>query len=85
MSEIGIDISSHTSKTLDRFLGEKLDFVVTVCDSANESCPVFPGAMERIHWSFEDPSAATGSHEERLAVFRRIRDAIAHRLRYFEA
>ena len=81
IGQIGIDISGHTSKTLDGFLGEPWDYVITVCDSANERCPVFPGARRRIHWSFDDPSAATGSEEERLTVFRRVRDQIAGRLR----
>jgi arsenate reductase len=81
MSELGIDLSGHTSKTLDRFLGEPWDYVLTVCDSANERCPVFPNARHRIHWSFEDPSAATGTEEHRLDAFRRIRDQISARLR----
>ena len=85
MSEIGIDITSHSSKTLDRYLDEAIDYVVTVCDNANESCPVFPHAVERIHWSFEDPSLATGSHGECLAEFCRIRDQIAEKLRFFES
>ncbi len=83
MNEIGIDISSHTSKTLDRFLDQKWDYVITVCDNANESCPFFPGAAARLHWSFEDPSAAKGSDEERLAEFRRIRDQIRERMEDF--
>ena len=83
MGEIGIDISSHTSKTLDRFLNQRWDYVITVCDNANESCPVFPGVDTRLHWSFEDPSAAKGSDEERLEEFRRIRDQIRARLRAF--
>jgi arsenate reductase (thioredoxin) len=81
MDELGIDIGGHESKTVDRFLGEPWDFVVTVCDSANEACPVFPGATRRVHWSLDDPSRATGSDEERLATFRRVRDEIAARLR----
>jgi arsenate reductase (thioredoxin) len=81
MDELGIDLRRHESKTLDRFLAETWDYVITVCDSANERCPFFPGAARRLHWSFEDPSAATGSEEERLAVFRRVRDAIAMRFR----
>jgi arsenate reductase len=81
MDEVGIDIRGHASKTLDRFLGEPWDYVVTVCDRAGEQCPVFPGPARRIHWSFEDPSAATGSEEERLATFRKVRDQIAARLR----
>jgi len=83
MRELGIDITPHTSKTLDRFLDWKLDYVITVCDSANESCPVFPNAVTRLHWSFDDPSAATGTDEERLAEFRRVRDEIAARLETF--
>ncbi len=81
MAEVGIDLSGHRSKTLDRFLGERWDYVITVCDSANERCPVFPRGARRLHWSFEDPSRATGSDEERLQVFRRIRDEISARLR----
>jgi arsenate reductase len=81
MDELGIDLGGHTSKTLDRFLAEPWDYVITVCDTANERCPVFPGAAMRLHWGFDDPSAARGSEEERLAEFRRVRDAIATRLR----
>ena len=80
MSEVGIDLGGHTSKTLDRFLAERWDYVITVCDSANERCPVFAGATHRLHWSFDDPSAATGSEDERLNVFRRIRDQISAQL-----
>jgi arsenate reductase len=80
MAELGIDLAGHTSKTLDRFLGEPWDCVITVCDGANEACPVFPGATTRVHWSFDDPSAARGSEDERLTVFRRIRDEIRARL-----
>jgi arsenate reductase len=80
MAESGVDIGGHTSKTLDRFLGEPWDDVITVCDGANEACPVFPGARTRLHWSFEDPSAAGGTEAERLAVFRRVRDEIRARL-----
>jgi arsenate reductase len=85
MKELGIDISSHTSKTLDRFLDQRWDCVITVCDNANESCPFFPGAASRLHWSFEDPSAAKGSDDEKLAAFRRIRDQIRERLEAFVA
>lgn len=81
MAERGIDITAHTSKTLDRFLDQRWDDVITVCDSANETCPVFPNAGRRIHWSFEDPSKATGSEEARLAMFRRIRDEIDARFK----
>jgi arsenate reductase len=81
MDELGIDLRGHRSKTVETLLGEPWDVVITVCDSANERCPVFPGPTTRLHWSFEDPSAATGSEDERLAVFRRVRDAIDARLR----
>jgi len=81
MDEVAIDIRGHTSKTLDRFLGEQWDHVITVCDSANERCPVFPGRVMRLHWSFDDPAAVTGTEDERLAAFRRIRDQIEDRLR----
>jgi arsenate reductase len=80
MAECGIDIAGQTSKTLDRFLGEQWDHVVTVCDGANEACPLFPRAAARLHWSFEDPSAARGTEPERLAVFRRVRDEIQARI-----
>jgi arsenate reductase (thioredoxin) len=85
MAEIGIDISAQKSKTLDRFLDQKWDWVVTVCDRAKESCPLFPGAAQRVHWSFEDPSAAEGSEEERLEAFRSIRNQIASRIQGFDA
>ncbi|QYJ15911.1 Arsenate reductase [Rubrobacter xylanophilus DSM 9941] len=80
MAELGMDISGQESKTLDRYLGEPFDYVVTVCDAANEACPVFPGARERLHWSFTDPSQARGDEEERLAVFREVRDEIRARI-----
>ncbi len=80
MDEIGVDISGQESKTLERYLGEPFDYVITVCDDANEACPVFPGAKHRLHWSFKDPSRAEGSEEERLAVFRAVRDRIADRV-----
>ena len=85
MDELGIDLRGHRSKTVDRLLAEPWDYVITVCDGANERCPVFPGRTTRLHWSFEDPSAAPGSEDERLAVFRRVRDAIAARLREWVA
>jgi arsenate reductase (thioredoxin) len=80
MEEIGVDISGQESKTLERYLGEPFDYVVTVCDAANEACPFFPGAKRRLHWSFEDPAAAEGSEEQRLEVFRRVRDEIKGRI-----
>jgi arsenate reductase len=80
MAELGVDISGHASKTLDRYLTEPFDEVITVCDSAAETCPVFPGAKQRRHWSFPDPSQAKGSEEEQLAVYRCVRDAICNRI-----
>ncbi|CAA9463677.1 MAG: Arsenate reductase thioredoxin-coupled [uncultured Rubrobacteraceae bacterium] len=80
MAEIGVDISSQESETLERYLGEPLDLVITVCDDANESCPVFPGASSRLHWSFPDPSKATGGYEEILHTFRNVRDEIRGRI-----
>ena len=80
MDEIGIDISGQKSKTLERYLEESFDYVITVCDDANEACPFFPGAANRLHWSFEDPSRARGSEEEQLAVFRSVRDRIKDRV-----
>jgi arsenate reductase len=85
MDEIGVDLRGHASKALDRFLGEPWDYVLTACDQAGERCPVFPGPARRIHWSLPDPSAAAGSEEARLRVFRRVRDQIAERLRHWLA
>ena len=76
MAELGIDISQQQSKTLDRYLQEPFDMVITVCDTAAETCPIFPGAVQSRHWSFEDPSKATGIEVEQLAVYRRVRDQI---------
>jgi len=83
MSEVGIDLSAHYPKHLERFLSDQWDYVITVCDNANEACPLFPGGRWRLHWSFEDPAAAQGTEEERLAVFRRIRDEIRERFEDF--
>jgi arsenate reductase (thioredoxin) len=80
MDEVGVDISGQESKTLERYLREPFDYVITVCDDANEACPVFPGAKNRRHWSLPDPSAAGGTEEERLAVFRSVRDGIRDRV-----
>jgi arsenate reductase len=80
MHEIGVDISGQESKTLERYLREPFDHVITVCDDANEACPFFPGARNRVHWSFEDPSRAEGTEEERMAVFRLVRDRIRDRV-----
>jgi arsenate reductase len=76
MAERGIDISGHTSKVYTDLMQEPWDYLVTVCDDANEQCPFVPGAVKRLHWSFEDPSRAGGSDEQRLAVFRLVRDQI---------
>jgi arsenate reductase len=81
--EINVDISSHRSKSVSEFLDEKFDMVITVCDKANKSCPVFPGAPERIHFSFEDPAAVQGTAEEKMQAFRRTRDELIQRLRLF--
>lgn len=80
MREIGIDISQQRSKHVREFLGAKFPFVVTVCDRAREQCPIFPGAIRFIHWSFPDPAAAQGSHEERLQAFRQVRDQITRHI-----
>ena len=80
MHELGIDISRHESKTLERHLSEPWDDVITVCDDANEACPRFPGGKRRLHWSFPDPSKASGSEDEQLAVYRSVRDAIKTRI-----
>ena len=80
MAEHGIDISGQESKSLDRYLGEAFDRVITVCDEANEACPVFPGAQERLHWSLPDPAKASGSVEEQAAVYRAVRDDLRRRI-----
>jgi arsenate reductase (thioredoxin) len=77
MREIGVDISGHRSKSADEFTGQEFDYIITVCDHAKETCPVFPGKATRIHRSFEDPPApGVGGDEERMAIFRRVRDEI---------
>ena len=83
MKELGIDISGHRSKHVDEFQDQSFDYVLTVCDNANESCPVFPGHAERIHKAFEDPAAFQGTEEARLALFRRVRNEIRDYLRTF--
>ncbi len=85
MEEVGIDLRGHTSKTIDAFLSERWDYVITACDNANERCPLFPGETTRIHWSFDDPSQATGTDEDKLEKFRRVRDEIFTRLRQWLA
>ncbi|HEX8634097.1 MAG TPA: arsenate reductase ArsC [Pyrinomonadaceae bacterium] len=83
MREAGIDISGQRSKSIEEFAGRAFDVVITVCDNAREQCPFFPAATRRIHWSFDDPAAAAGDREARLAVFRRVRDEIRARLAGF--
>jgi len=86
MREIGIDISGHRSKSVDEFIGQEFDTVITVCDNAKETCPVFPGKTERVHRSFEDPPPpGVGSDEERLSIFRRVRDEIREWMKDFIA
>ena len=85
MAEIGIDISGQRSKSVDEFIGRPFRYVITVCDNARESCPVFPAQTERLHWSFEDPAAVEGTLTERAAAFRRIRNQIAQRVEGFVA
>lgn len=76
MGELGIDISGHRSKHLEEFLGQEIETVITVCGNADAACPVFPGQVNRHHWGFDDPAHATGTEEEVLAAFRRVRDEI---------
>jgi arsenate reductase (thioredoxin) len=80
MADVGIDLGGHVSKIVDELVTQRWDFVITVCDAANEACPVFPTKTSRVHWSFEDPAQARGSDDQRLAVFRRIRDQIKRRI-----
>ena len=80
MAEEGIDVAMHESKTIDRFIGQPFDLVITVCDDAAESCPVFPNARERRHWSFPDPSKVDGAPDERFAAFVKVRDSIRERI-----
>ncbi len=80
MREIGIDISKQTSKGVDQFLGQPIPYVVTVCDNAKQRCPIFPRTYKFLHWSLEDPAEAVGSHDEKIAVFRRVRDEIRQRI-----
>jgi len=83
MEEIGIDISQQSSKSMDQFLTDEFDYVITLCDYIATSCPVFPGQARRIHWSFEDPAGAIGTIEERMVVFRKVRDQIKKRIEDF--
>ena len=83
VNEIGVDISGQRSKPVDEFKGREFDYVITVCDNAKESCPVFPANTRRLHWSFEDPAAAQGPEEQRKTVFRKVRDGIHARIKVF--
>ena len=80
MAEVGIDISKHKSKSAMEFIGQQFDYVITVCDNAKQTCPVFPGHYEKLHWSLEDPAEAEGGEEERMVVFREIRDKIKQKI-----
>jgi arsenate reductase (thioredoxin) len=81
MQELDIDISQNTSKSVEQFQDQSFDLVVTVCDNAKQSCPVFPGATQVLHWPFDDPADATGTEDEKMAVFRRVRDEIQQTIR----
>lgn len=83
MKEIGIDISKQTSKSIDRFVKKKFDYIITLCDDAAQFCPNFSGTGKRYHWPFRDPAAATGTIEERLAVFRKVRDQLKIKIEDF--
>ena len=83
LAEAGIDASGARSKSVEEFLGQPFDYVITVCDQARQTCPVFPGVHESLHWGYEDPAEATGSEEQRLAVFRRVFTALGERIQLF--
>ncbi len=83
LAEVGIDVSGARSKSVAEYLGQPFDYVITVCDRARESCPVFPGGAQTLHWGFDDPTEAEGTEAERLAVFRRVLTEIAGRIRRF--
>ncbi len=85
MGEAGVDISNHVSERVDPYLEQRFDYVITVCDHAQEACPVFPCAASKLHWNFDDPAKATGTYEQQLIVFRKTRDEIADRVRQFLA
>jgi arsenate reductase len=85
MREVGIDISGHRSKSVDEFTGQPFDYVITVCNKARESCPIFPGDTEHIAWDFDDPAAVEGDDEVRMRAFRRVRDELIARFRLFAA
>lgn len=83
MKELGVDVAHHRSKNVTEFIGQSFDYVITVCDRAKETCPIFPGAGALLHWSFDDPASVQGTDAERRAAFQRIRDEIAKRIREF--
>lgn len=83
MREIGIDISGHRAKSVEEFVNQPFDYVITVCDNARETCPVFPSTARMLHWPFDDPAAVTGPEQQRLAAFRTIRDQIHRRIKAF--
>jgi arsenate reductase len=85
MEEIDIDISGNRSKHLDEFLSDDVETVITVCGNADQVCPVYPGQLNRHHWPFDDPAHATGTEDEQLAVFRRVRDEIRQVFEAFAA
>jgi arsenate reductase (thioredoxin) len=85
MREVNVDISNHVSERVDPYLDQQFDYVITVCDRAQETCPIFPRASTLLHWSFEDPAKAKGTVEQQLIVFRKLRDEIADRIRRFIA
>ena len=85
MQEVGVDISNHVSERVDLYLEQQFDYVITVCDRAQENCPIFPGASKMLHWSFEDPAKAKGTYQQQMIVFRTIRDQIAEQIRRFVA
>ena len=83
MQEIGIDLSDHKSQSVQEFVGQSFDFIITVCDNAKETCPVFLGEAQKLHWSFYDPAEAKGTEEEKLNVFRQVRDEIAEKFKSY--
>jgi len=83
MNEVGVDISGQRSKSVSEFLNQQFDYVITVCDNAKQTCPILPGECEKIHWNLEDPADAQGEDEERLIIFRKVRDEIKHKIEGF--
>ena len=83
MAEVGVDISRQQSTSVREYLGDRFDYVITVCDNARQNCPVFPGKHERIHWDLRDPAEATGDKEGQMTVFRKVRDQIKDHIREF--